>query len=35
MTENAVVVYFNGKLTYFQPYQGKLYYLAEIVENLE
>jgi hypothetical protein len=35
MTESAVVVYLNGKLTYFQPYQGFLYYLAQIVEDLE
>ena len=35
MTENAVVVYLNGKLTYFQPYKGELYYLAQIVEDLE
>jgi hypothetical protein len=30
-TENAVVVYLNGKLTYFQAYKENLYYLAQIV----
>jgi hypothetical protein len=35
LTQNAVVVYLNGKLTYFQAHKKTLYYLAQIVEDLE
>jgi len=35
LTSTAVITYLNGKLTYFQPFDKTLYYLAQIVVDLE
>jgi len=35
LTSNAVVTYLNTKLTYFQAADETLYYLAQIVSDLE
>lgn len=35
LTDIAVVVYSGGKLTYFQAFEDNLYYLAQIVADIE
>jgi hypothetical protein len=35
LTSTAVITYLNGKLTYFQSFDKTLYYLAQIVVDLE
>jgi Mlc titration factor MtfA (ptsG expression regulator) len=35
LTSTAVITYLNEKLTYFQPFDKTLYYLAQFVVNLE